>query len=194
MSVEKRSLASDAPSETRGLRVACRQLPRALRGVPSPSDSDIVTHPKERCLVPCQASGLTLSKDDPWGGITVVRRNSSARKRSPSHWSDSQGKASFLLLDMRVEDAWNPRDHPCPPEECYPGTLSDGRSPIAASAEGGNRGESRVFGESCPCRVRNGCGELCAQSTPVGGGQVSVTAMRPRESSDGAGRPAQVWR
>jgi len=28
----------------------------------------------------------------------------------------------------------------CPPEECYPGALTEGRSPIAVSAEGANRG------------------------------------------------------
>jgi len=36
----------------------------------------------------------------------------------------------------------------CPPEECYPGGLTDGRGPIAASAEGANRGEKGAFSET----------------------------------------------
>ena len=43
-----------------------------------------------------------------------------------------RGRKGFTLIERLVAT--------CPPEECYPGALTDGRSPIAASAEGANRG------------------------------------------------------
>ena len=52
----------------------------------------------------------------------------------------------------------------CPLEKCYPGALTEARSPIAASAEGANRGEKGAFSETPPYAVCETAVVICARS------------------------------